>query len=559
MKNFTIYLKTLVFFAALISAKIGVAQINQCSVSISYTNNGGGNVSFSPVTSQLVGSCTWAFGNGIVTYTTGSNPISVTYTANGVYTVTLGLVNTAFTCTSVVTQTVNVSNVVACNVVSSFNTSSSSPNSFNFTSTSTGTSGTSSYWWNFGDGATGSGSSVSHTYANDGYYNVSLTVSDATPATCTNTSSNLLTVCTATNDFTFTMLPNGAVAFTSAAPTTTTSYFYWTFGDGSVLSGMANTAASPTHTYMANGSYVVNMTFQNSLACTVTVQYTVTVSNITNPCAVNASFSYSQGANNVIYFTNTSTGTSGGVTYVWNFGDGNTSTNTSPTHTYATAGNYNVTLYANNNYSYTCDDSTTTNVATLPCIANAGFTVSPSGTPQLWNVAVVSATNIAGVTWSWGDGTTSNVLYTSHTYSAAGFYTICLTVTTTCGSVGTSCWAGNIYKPSNGTDAQDMVYVNVLNPATVGIKNNSASEMVFSIAPNPSNGEFQLNLAGVNIGNVSVKIYNLVGQQVYAAEAESSNGAVIKEVQLDNVANGVYFIKVNANQQTVTKKIVISK
>lgn len=558
MKNFIIYLKTLLLFGALISAKTGWAQINQCSVSISYVLNSNGNVVLSPVTTQSVGSCTWAFGNGIVTYTTGSNPVSVTYTANGVYTVTLGLVNTAFTCTSIVTQTVNVNNISVCNAVSSFTYNSSSPNSFNFTSTSSGTTGTSTYAWNFGDGATGSGSSVSHVYSADGMYPVTLVVSDATPATCTNSSVSYISVCTATNDFTYANYPNGVVGFTSSAATSTTSYFYWTFGDGGVLNGGAITAAAPTHTYAANGTYVVNMIYQSTLGCTVTTQYTVTVSNIANPCTLNASFSYSQGSGNVIYFTNTSTGTSGSVNYLWNFGDGNTSTSASPTHTYSTSGNYSVTLYANNNFSYTCADSTNMNVVTNTCVANAGFTLTPSGTPQNWNITPFDPSNIASALWSWGDGSTSNTLYTSHTYSAAGFYTICLTVTTTCGAVGTSCWLYNIYKPANGSEAQGLVYVNVLNPATVGIKNNSAGAIACSIAPNPSHGTFQLNFAGLTSGNVSIKIYNLVGQHVYAADIESLPGDMTKEIQLGQVSSGVYFIQVNASQQTLTKKIVIS-
>ena len=558
MKSLTIYLKTFLLLGALMSANMSLAQINQCSVSISYVLNSNGNVVLSPVTTQSVGSCTWAFGNGIITYTTGSNPVSITYTANGVYTVTLALVNTAFTCTSVVTQSINVNNISACNVVSSFTYTSSPPNNFNFTSTSSGTSGTSAYSWDFGDGATGSGSSTSHVYTTDGMYPVTLIVSDATPATCTNVSVSYISVCTATNDFTFTNYTNGVVGFTSSAVTSTTSYFYWTFGDGGSLNGGAITASAPTHTYSTNGTYVVNMIYQSAIGCTVTTQYTVTVSNITNPCALNAGFSYSQGSGNVIYFTNTSTGTGGGVTYLWNFGDGNTSTSASPTHTYATAGNYNVTLFASNNFSYTCADSTYMNVVTTTCVANAGFTLTPSGTPQNWNITPVDPSNIASALWSWGDGNTSNTLYTSHTYSAAGIYTICLTVTTTCGAVGTSCWLYNIYKPANGNDSQNMVYVTVLDPVTVGIQNNSAETIVCSIAPNPSHGVFQLNLTGLTTGNASIKIYNLVGQQVYSANIGSLSGSVTKEIQLDQVASGVYFIQVNTGQQTLTKKIVIS-
>lgn len=556
MKKITNYLKTFLLFCVLVSAKAGMAQINQCSVSITYTVGANGNVGFTPVTGQTLGMNTWNWGNGAVSYSAGNGPAYTTYTANGTYTVTVACVNTAFTCTSVVTTTVNINNVNVnpCNVVSSFTYSFTSPNTVLFTSTSTGTSSTSNYSWNFGDGTTGTGSSVSHTYA-DGGYTAFLTVSDATPGTCTNTSGYYLTVCTATNDFTSTNYGNGAVGFTSTAPTTTTSYFYWTFGDGNTLSGGAGTAAAPTHTYAANGNYVVNMTHVNG-TCTVTVQHTVTVSNITNPCTLNTSFSYTQ-SGNTIYFTNTSTGTSGGVTYLWNFGDGNTSTSNSPSHTYASPGSYNVILFANNNYSYACVDSTSMSVATASCTANAGFTMVPSGTPQYWNIYLANPAGIANAVWNWGDGTTSNTLVTSHTYSAAGYYTVCLTVTATCGATATSCWLYNIYKPANGEDGT-VIYVNVVNSG-VGIENTNGNNVEFSVSPNPNNGSFHLNLSGLGADRATVKIVNMVGQHVYSSEMESLNNTATKEIQLNDVANGVYFIKVTTHQQTLTKKIVISR
>jgi PKD repeat protein len=449
-----------------------------------------------------------------------------------------------------------VSNALVCNANSSF-TFNSSANSFNFVSTSTGTSGTSTYLWNYGDGTTGTGSSVSHTYANDGLYYVYLVVSDATPASCVDSSSMNMFVCTATNNISATMGANGLVNFMTSAPASTVSYYSWTFGDGGVLNGPAATASSPAHTYLANGNYLVNLIYQTAAGCTVSAQYTLTISNIANPCNLNAGFTSTSGANNSVNFTNTSTGTSGGVTYIWNFGDGNTSTSVSPSHTYATSGNYNVTLFANNNFTYTCQDSVYASVSAT-CVANASFTLTPSGTPQYWNAYVNSPGNIASALWTWGDGTTSNVLFTSHTYPAAGMYTICLTVTTTCGSIGNYCWAYNIYKSAEGNESQEVVHVNVVDASAVGIKNNEAESVAFNVAPNPSNGAFRLNLTGVQSGNASVKVYNLVGQEVYSSTVESVKGSFTKDVQLEQVANGVYFVKVNVNGQTATKKIVVS-
>jgi PKD repeat protein len=388
---------------------------------------------------------------------------------------------------------------------------------------------------------------------------VTLNVTDATPTNCSDSSFTFINVCGSnlTNTITAVNNPNGSVSFMTSAPTGTATYYQWTFGDGGILNGPGAGAASPTHNYSTNGTYTVNLMYSTIYGCSVTSQYVVTVSNVVNPCTINAGFTYVQGANNSVNFTNTSTGTSGGVTYIWSFGDGNTSTSTSPSHTYATSGNYNVILFANNNFSYTCQDSVYASVS-VTCVADASFTLTPSGTPQYWNAYVNSPGNISSALWTWGDGTTSNVLFTSHTYPAAGMYTICLTVTTTCGSIGNYCWAYNIYKSAEGNESQEVVHVNVVDASAVGIKNNETESVAFNVAPNPSNGAFRLNLTGVQSGNASVKVYNLVGQEVYSSTVESVKGSFTKDVQLEQVANGVYFVKVNVNGQTATKKIVVS-
>jgi hypothetical protein len=74
----------------------------------------------------------------------------------------------------------------------------------------------------------------------------------------------------------------------------------------------------------------------------------VTASILSAPAA--AQFTFTQAGGNV-NFTNSS---ANGTSYLWNFGDGTTSTSTNPSHTYATSGNYNVMLITTNN----CDSDT---------------------------------------------------------------------------------------------------------------------------------------------------------------------------------------------------------
>ncbi len=175
--------------------------------------------------------------------------------------------------------------------------------------------------------------------------------------------------------------------------------------------------------------------------------------NITGyPCAVSASYSSVDSATTVD-FTNLS---SGATSYLWDFGDGNTSTSTNPTHTYAATGTYTACLIAIGG----CGNDTTCQTISVACptpaaqfnSSNQGVTVSFSdqstGTPSTW-------------LWDFGDGNTSTMQNPSNTYSAPGSYLVCLTVTNGCGGVDSSCTTiqvcaqplSNFQSQSNGLNA----------------------------------------------------------------------------------------------------------
>lgn len=139
-----------------------------------------------------------------------------------------------------------------------------------------------------------------------------------------------------------------------------------------------------------------------------------------------------------VTFTSTSSGNITG--YSWNFGDGTTGTAQNPSHSYGTAGTYTVSL------SVTGPSGTNTStkasyiniwqptVTSQPPIA--GFTVDKtSGTaPLAVNFASTSTGSISAHNWTFGDGTSSTAQNPSHAYSAAGSYTVALTVTGSGGS-----------------------------------------------------------------------------------------------------------------------------
>ena len=226
-------------------------------------------------------------------------------------------------------------------------------------------------------------------------------------------------------------------------------------------------------------------------------------------------------------------------------------------------GAYSVTLVASDaSYSPPCLSikietlSVTTNTS---CVANAGFSVSPSGTPQIWDAFPLFPANVSAAKWSWGDGSSTDSLYVSHTYATAGTYFICLSVTITCGATDSSCMNYAIYRTMHATQNMNMIQVNVINPdAPLGIKNSSLENTVFNLSPNPNNGSFHININGLNSGKTAVTIYNTLGELVYKTEQETLNSSLVKDIQLNQAANGVYFIKITSNGQTLTKKMVVS-
>src|SRR5205807_5603439 len=132
-----------------------------------------------------------------------------------------------------------------------------------------------------------------------------------------------------------------AVSFTGSASGGTQPYTYsWTFGDGGIGSG-----SSVTHSYQAAGSYNVVLTVIDAAGQTASSTQTVTVSNV--PPSLTSSFTYSPSSPLVGQQATFSASASGGTTpytYSWTFGDGSSATGSTATHTYTTAGTFNVIL-----------------------------------------------------------------------------------------------------------------------------------------------------------------------------------------------------------------------
>lgn len=199
-----------------------------------------------------------------------------------------------------------------------------------FTNASTGTFA--SYMWDFGDGVMSMDADPMHTYMMDGEYEVTLIVSNACGS---DTLTDSLQVCSAlAADFDAT--DNGLeVSFADSTSGTPTAWI-WDFGDGAGTSMMQD----PVYTYGADGDYTVLLTTVNLCGDSSTTESSITV------CApMEAGFDFVIGGFD-IDFTDTTSGSP--TAWAWDFGDGSTSTDESPLHTYAANGDYEVCLVTTN-------------------------------------------------------------------------------------------------------------------------------------------------------------------------------------------------------------------
>ncbi len=297
------------------------------------------------------------------------------------------------------------------------------PATFNFNDVSTGS--VQSWWWDFGDGTTSSTQNPVKIYNSGGNYPVTLTVSNAISSS--STTQVVSTYGALSANFTRTMFPpNGVVPVTvnftdtsSGNPTT----WVWHFPDGS-----ASTAQNPSKMFTAAGNYDVTLSVTNPAGGPSTTDRIVSVYAMPGASFTASAFSGTAPVN--INFTDTSIGNP--VSWLWNFGDGTTSTAQNPSKTYAVAGNYNASLTVTNPAGL----SALVAVVRIYSSPAAGFSASPTvnGTGSPITFTDQSTGNPAAWSWNFGDGTTSTLQNPAKAYDTEGTYDVGLTVTNPVGS-----------------------------------------------------------------------------------------------------------------------------
>ncbi|MEO6671648.1 MAG: PKD domain-containing protein [Ferruginibacter sp.] len=330
----------------------------------------------------------------------------------------------------------------------------------------------------------------------------------------------------------------------------------WDFGDGSP----AASGDTVTHTYLLPGTYTVTMTVTLLSGCTGVYQATVRVINPTG------SFDYTGGNFCNSTTVNFSATMSNGNTLLYNFGDGNsiTTTQTSISHTYSSAGVYlpSLTIMSNQGCSIVLPGADSIKIEilrpdfTITETRNCGFTVVG------FKDISTSYFGISSNHWNFGDGTTATGINVSHTYTTTGTYPVQLTITGVNGCIDSitqqvSVVVNNIPVAAiNGPDSVCLHTAATFTGSTVSTDPVNTLEWTASDNSTGSGATFTNNFLQAGVYTVQLVVgtvngcfdsataqitINPVGDMIQPANIAICNGAVVGPIAFSSTVSGTAY------------------
>lgn len=533
----------------------------------------------------------WTFPGGNPATSTVQNPV-VVYANPGVYTVILEVANAAGNSTSTETNFVTVNTVPTAQFTSNGNL-----NTFAFTNNSTGAT---SYLWDFGDGSTSTEVNPTHNYAADGVYTVTLTATNDCGSVVQTSTVTVVTL--PTSAFTSSGTTGCApltVTFSNQSSANTTSVL-WLFDGGTPSSSTDN---NPTVIWNNPGNYVVTLIATNA-AGSASSNSSVAVNTVPT-----ADFTPMLGGLSVSCMNNSI----GATQYLWNFGDGNTSTEVNPTHTYAAVGNYIITLKAINDCGSTDFTSQVEIQGSAPL---PSFTVSQTNgcIPFTVNYFDNSLGNPTSWQWEFPGGTPpfSNAQNPTVVYNTPGLFSATLTATNIYGTASVTesefitvgqapsadfTFAANlgtvvfnsttINATSYGWDFGDGATSTEANPThtysqsgtytvTLTVSNECGAVTIqkqvtvttvsvdipewvdgFTVFPNPNDGRFTVEMKGKSNDPIRFELFNSIGQRIYQRMEDLKSGNLTSIFELSGLPAAVYHLRVSSGESQFTVTITV--
>ncbi|MDW3645702.1 MAG: PKD domain-containing protein [Bacteroidia bacterium] len=459
-------------------------------MTISNTSSSSTNMSFS-----------WHFGDG--NSSTDTNP-NHTYAGPGTYTVCLLATNDCGTDTLCRDITLN------CPKPDAGYTYSANELQVSFQE---GSIRSTSFSWDFGDGNTSTDADPNHSYALPGTYTVCLV---AISICGTDTFCQDITVsCPGPEaDFSY-QATNLEVSFSDLS--VEAESISWHFGDGST-----STLTNPVHRYDSVGSYEVCLIVSN-LCGNDTICQTVEVD-----CPLpTAAFGYDASQLNVIFLNQSSFSTS----YIWDFGDGNTSNLPRPFHSFELPGTYNVCQTVFND----CGQDSICQTVVVSCPGpQAAFSYDLNGLSlTLFN----NSSSNAEYNWDFGDGNTSKDFEPLHTFDSIGIYMVSLETSTICGA------------DTSSLEIEVSSATSISPEQLLGV----------SVYPNPSQGIFFLEIEEVKADRLEIQVNDIRGRVVLDKAVDSFSSKTKEQIDLSGNPEGIYFLNVQAGKKRFVQKISLRK
>ncbi len=267
--------------------------------------------------------------------------------------------------------------------------------------------------WDFGDGNSSAEQSPEHTFTASGEYEVCLTAANEVGSSRYCRTIELGEPPVAAFDVEY--LSDGRFRFVDASTNGPTAWS-WDFGDGA-----SSSAQNPEHEFADGGVFEVCLWVSNDAGSDRLCKSLIV------GAAPEAAFRIEEEAMGRYRFVDESA--NGPTSWSWDFGDGATSQNRNPRHTYSAGGTYAVCLTVRNDVGeeQRCQDL---EVVLPPA---AAFTVEELGDGR-FRFTDASANIPSEWTWDFGDGATSGEPSPEHQYTGTGEFTVCLTVANAAGA-----------------------------------------------------------------------------------------------------------------------------
>ena len=409
-KTLTVFAKPTIAFSASdtvsCAAPFNVNFTNESSGTSNFTNN-----------NSAVQTYYWDFGDG--SNSDQQNP-SHTYTKEGNYTVKLFVTNPSG-CTDSLVKTAFVRIKKPVVFINGLPQKGCAPLSHKFTSTVNSLETISNFHWDFGDGTSSDSTNPTHIYTTPGSYNITLTYTTADGCVDSVKKINGILV-GAKPAANYSADPLDVCAYQKINFTDKTSgdpdHWVWFFGDG----GSAVTQ-DPSHLYNDTGFFSITLiAINNGCADTITNKNQVHI----HPPVARFSYTKTCSVPRQVIFKDNSIGAD---YWLWNFGDGSTSTEQNPTHNFINAGSYEVSLTVTNQASG-CSETKTVTVQVIREVGD--FNLSNAETCRNAPVTFEAVNSIPGhinlYTWRFGDGNSvsDSSASISHQYRKASAYNVTL-------------------------------------------------------------------------------------------------------------------------------------